>query len=88
MEPRLKTGPNLSKTIHLPSKELRRHATPCYAMLRRALPCSAVVFYAVLYAILRHATPCSTMLGSLPCSTSDCTSKEEIYAMVRDGREG
>ena len=29
-----------------------------------------------------------TLSGSLPCSTSDCANREEIYAMVRDGREG
>ena len=54
----------------------------CDAMLHYALPCSSTPCYAVLY----HAS--RTLSGSLPCSTSDCANREEIYAMVRDGREG
>ena len=58
------------------------YAMPRRAMTCYALPCSSTPCYAVLY----HAS--RTLSGSLPCSTSDCTNKEEIYAMVRDGREG
>eukprot|EP00959_Pyramimonas_sp_CCMP1952_P266013 5561888-Pyramimonas_sp.AAC.1 len=47
-----------------------------------ALPCSSTPCYAVLYDTLR------TLSGSLPCSTSDCANREEIHAMVRDGRRG
>ena len=56
---------------------MQRHAMTCYA-----LPCSSTPCHAVLYYASR------TLSGSLPCSTSDCTNKEEIYVMVRDGREG
>ena len=58
------------------------YATPRHAMTYYALPCSSTPGYAVLY----HAA--RTFSGSLPCSTSDCANIEEIYVMVRDGREG
>ena len=58
------------------------YAMPHHAMTCYALPCSSTPCYAVLY----HAS--RTLSGSLPCSTSDCANREEIYAMVRDGREG
>eukprot|EP00959_Pyramimonas_sp_CCMP1952_P033886 711077-Pyramimonas_sp.AAC.1 len=52
-----------------------RHAVACYA-----LPCSSTPCHAMLY----HAS--RTLLRSLPCWTSDCANREDIYAMVRDGR--
>ena len=55
---------------------MRRHAMTCYA-----LQCSSTPCYDVLY----HAS--RTLSGSLPCSTSDCANTEEIYAVVREGRE-
>eukprot|EP00959_Pyramimonas_sp_CCMP1952_P088204 1845333-Pyramimonas_sp.AAC.1 len=58
------------------------YATPRHAMTYRALPSSSTPCYAVLYDASR------TLSGSLPCSTSDCANREEIYAIVRDGREG
>eukprot|EP00959_Pyramimonas_sp_CCMP1952_P165313 3455760-Pyramimonas_sp.AAC.1 len=47
-----------------------------------ALPCSSTPWYAVHY----HAS--RILSGSLPCSTSDCANREEIYATVRYGRDG
>ena len=58
------------------------YAMPHHAMTCYALPCSSTPCYAVLY----HAS--RTLSGSLPCSTSDRANREDIYAMVRDGREG
>ena len=58
------------------------YAAPRHAMTYYALPCSSTPCYAVLY----HAS--RTLSGSLPFSTSNCANREEIYAMVRDGREG
>eukprot|EP00959_Pyramimonas_sp_CCMP1952_P163748 3423294-Pyramimonas_sp.AAC.1 len=54
-----------------------RHAMTCYA-----LPCSSTPCHVVLY----HAS--RTFSRSLPCSTSDCATREGIYAMISDGREG
>eukprot|EP00959_Pyramimonas_sp_CCMP1952_P400128 8383469-Pyramimonas_sp.AAC.1 len=42
-----------------------------------ALLCIPARCYAVLYDASR------TLMGSLPCSTSDCANREDIYAMVR-----
>eukprot|EP00959_Pyramimonas_sp_CCMP1952_P392264 8219806-Pyramimonas_sp.AAC.1 len=42
-----------------------------------ALLCSSTPCYAVLYDASR------TLSGSLPCSTSDCANREEIYVIVR-----
>ena len=58
------------------------YAMPRHAMTSYALPCSSTPCHAVLY----HAS--RTLSRSLPCSTSDYTNSEDIYAMVRDGREG
>ena len=58
------------------------YATQRHAMTCHSLPCSSTPCYAVLY----HAS--RTLSGSLPFSTSNCANREEIYAMVRDGREG
>ena len=58
------------------------YAMSHHAMTGYALPWSSTPCYAVLY----HAA--RTFSESLPCSTSDCANIEEIYVMVRDGREG
>eukprot|EP00959_Pyramimonas_sp_CCMP1952_P119795 2504808-Pyramimonas_sp.AAC.1 len=75
----------------------------CDAMLRIAKLCDAIPHYATprravtYYALLRSSTPCRAVLynnasrtlsGSLPCSKSDCASRDGIYAMVKDGKEG
>eukprot|EP00959_Pyramimonas_sp_CCMP1952_P029866 626712-Pyramimonas_sp.AAC.1 len=64
----------------------------CDASLHYAMPRHAVTYYALRCS----STPCHavrynasrTRSGSLPCSTSDCASREGSYAMVTDGREG
>eukprot|EP00959_Pyramimonas_sp_CCMP1952_P009120 190051-Pyramimonas_sp.AAC.1 len=49
-----------------------------YAQPYSSTPCYAVLYDASL-----------TLSGSLPCSTSDCANRKDIYAMVRDrGRGG
>eukprot|EP00959_Pyramimonas_sp_CCMP1952_P164328 3435292-Pyramimonas_sp.AAC.1 len=51
------------------------YAPPLHAMTYYALPCSCTPCYAVLYNASR------TLSGSLPCSTSDCANRGEIYAI-------
>ena len=58
------------------------YATPRHAVTYYAQRCYSTPCYAVLYNASR------TLSGSMPCSTSDCATREGIYAMVRDGREG
>ena len=81
MEPRLQTGPDLSTTIHLPSKEpgaMPSHAVRCCALCRCAMPCFALQCFVMQCSTLRNATPCYDMLGStvlfyaMPCRALPC----------------
>eukprot|EP00959_Pyramimonas_sp_CCMP1952_P448059 9382339-Pyramimonas_sp.AAC.1 len=57
------------------------YATPRHAVTYYALPCSSAPCYAVLDDASR------TLSGSLPNSTTDWANREELYAMVLNGRE-
>eukprot|EP00959_Pyramimonas_sp_CCMP1952_P046618 973776-Pyramimonas_sp.AAC.1 len=66
----------------MPCDAMLHFAMPRHAMACCVLPCSSTPCHAVLY----HASRPHSR--SLPCSTSDCANREDIYAMVRDGRKG